>query len=144
MTNQRILKNSKNKILETETEVRIADKNYRSSLKINFVDTETTDVTVSTEDVSSTLRIVVDHLTSKVKKVDNLIFDHSARSTMIKDDKSPQFLYISEKDENGREKSRTMLSNGQVIFHQLLTYSHRNQVLLFIFYLTHLNLLLEN
>jgi hypothetical protein len=126
--NQKIRKNSKNEIVETETEVRIGDKNYRSVLKRNFIDIQTTEVTVSTENVSSTLRIVVDHLTSKVKKVDDLIFDHSARSTMIKDEMSPQFLYISEKDENGREKSRTMLSNGQVIFHQLLTYSHRNQV----------------
>ncbi len=37
-------------------------------------------------------------------------------------------MYITEKDENGREKSRTIISKGEVIFHQLLTYSDRNQV----------------
>ena len=95
--NQQIRKNLKNEIVETEMEVRIGDKTYRLTLKRNFIDIQTTDVTVSTENVSSTLQIVVNHLTSKVKKVDDLIFDHSARSTMIKDEMSPQFLYISEK-----------------------------------------------
>ena len=46
----------------------------------------------------------------------------------FQDDRSSQFLYIAEKDENGREKSRTIISKGEVIFHQLLTYSNRNQV----------------
>ena len=128
VTNHKIKRNDQNEITESEVTVQIDDKKYASSLHRKFVDMNTVEVKVSTQNITSSCTIEIHHLTSKITKIDNLVYDVSIKSTLIQDDKSTKFLYIAEKDENGREKSRTMISKGEVIFHQLLTYSNRNQV----------------
>jgi hypothetical protein len=114
--------------VEIEVTVQIDDKKYVSKIHQKFVGTNKIEVKVSTENKTSLLNIEIHQLTSKISKIDNLVYDVSVKSTIIQDDKSSNFLYIAEKDENGREKSRTMISKGEVIFHQLITYSNRNQV----------------
>jgi hypothetical protein len=132
MLTQKIVRNDKIGSVTIDTDFKVNDVNYRSTLQRRVVDANTVDVKLSTQNSVSTLRIVRDLLTSKILRVDNLSFDESAKSTIIQD-KSSQFLFISEKDENGREKSVTIISKGEVIFHQLIVYSNKNQVTTFFF-----------
>jgi len=132
MLTQKIVRNDKIGSVTIDTDFKVNDINYRSTLQRRVVDANTVDIKLSTQNSVSTLRIVRDLLTSKILRVDNLSFDESAKSTIIQD-KSSQFLFISEKDENGREKSVTIISKGEVIFHQLIVYSNKNQVTTFFF-----------
>ena len=123
-----IKRNRQNEIVDSQISVQIADKKFVSTLQRTFVGINNVEVNVSTENQTSVLKLEIDQLTSKISKIDYLVYDVSVKSTIIQDDKSTNFLYIAEKDENVREKSRTMISKGEVIFHQLLTYSNKNQV----------------
>ena len=82
---QRTKKNNRNEMVESEVDIRLTDnRNFRSTVERNFVDdTNTIEVKVSTENKSSSVNVVIDPLTSKVFKVDKLVYDQSAKSTII-------------------------------------------------------------
>jgi len=80
---QRTKINDQKEMVESEIEIRLTDdRNFRSTVERNFVDS-TIEVKVSTENKSSSLNVVIDPLTSKVFKVDQLVYDQSAKSTII-------------------------------------------------------------
>ena len=124
---QTVVKSDKNVVVKVVTEFKLNDASHRSTLQRRVVDTNTVDARVSTGNSDATLRVVRDFLTAKILRLDDLSFERSLKSIVIQN-KASKFLFISEKDENGREKSVTMISNGEVIFHKLITYSNKNQV----------------
>ena len=124
---QTVVKSDKNVVVKVDTEFKLNDASHRSTLQRRVVDTNTVDVRVSTGNSDATLRVVRDFLTAKILRLDDFSLERSLKSIVIQN-KASKFLFISEKDENGREKSVTMISNGEVIFHKLITYSNKNQV----------------
>ena len=85
---------------ESEVTIQTDDKKYASSLHRKFVDINNVEVKVSAQNKTSFCKIEIHHLTSKIMKIDNLVYDVSVKSTLIQEDKSTKFLYIAEKDEN--------------------------------------------
>ena len=84
LINQRVKRNDRNEITENEIDIRLTDNsNYRSTLRRNHLNANTIVVKVSTENTTSSLKIIIDQLTSKVYKIDKLVFDHSVKSTII-------------------------------------------------------------
>ena len=80
---QKTRTNDRREMVESEVDIRLTDnRNYHSTVERYFVD-NTIEVKVSTENKSSLVNVVVDPLTLKVLKVDKLVYDLSAKSTII-------------------------------------------------------------
>ena len=79
---ENVFKNVKN-VVTIETDFRIENSSHKSTIKRHEIEAGVTDVTLTTQNFTTSFRIAKDFLTSKIVKVDDLSFTYTSKSTII-------------------------------------------------------------